>query len=121
MKVELELDIPAELIDADFERHLKEDVVLRLFADRKIPAGRAARLLELERTDFLDLLRQRGIPAVDYTVDDWESDGTGIAGLAELSQCASVDELMKRSGMHQGESEAIVLAQELAGPYTVGG
>ena len=79
MKLELELDIPPELVDADFEKLLKEDAVLRLFAERKIPSGRAARILALERMDFLELLKNRGIPAVDYTVEDWVADGNAIA------------------------------------------
>jgi predicted HTH domain antitoxin len=79
MKLELELDIPPGLIDADFERHLKEDAVLRLFAERKIPSGRAACVLGLERMDFLELLKNRGIPALDYTVEDWVADGSAIA------------------------------------------
>ena len=77
--MELELDIPAELVDADFAKHLKEDAVLRLFADRKLASGRAARILGLERMDFLELLKARGIPAVDYTVEDWDADGQAIA------------------------------------------
>jgi len=85
VKVELELDIPPELVDADFEKHLKEDAVLRLFADRKIPSGRAARILGLERMDFLDLLKRRGIPAVDYTIEDWEADGRAIAEIERVS------------------------------------
>jgi predicted HTH domain antitoxin len=78
VKVELDLDIPAELVDADFAKHLKEDAVLRLFADRKLPSGRAAQILGLERMDFLELLKTRSIPAVDYTVEDWEADGRAI-------------------------------------------
>jgi len=79
MKLEIELDIPPELVDANFEKLLKEDAVLRLFAERKIPSGRAARILALERMDFLELLKNRAIPAVDYTVEDWVADGSAIA------------------------------------------
>ncbi len=78
MKLELELDIPSELVDAEFEAHLKEDVVLRLFADRKIASGRAADLLGVSRMELLQLLRERGIPAVQYTAADWDEDGRTI-------------------------------------------
>lgn len=78
MKLELELDIPDDLVDSEFTKRLREDVVLRLFAGRKIPSSRAASLPGIGRMALLDLLTQRGIPAVDYTVDDWEKDGAGI-------------------------------------------
>ncbi len=61
--------------------------MLRLFAERKIPSGHAARILGLERMDFLAFLKLRGIPAVDYTVEDWEADGN------------TIDEIERRRGM----------------------
>jgi predicted HTH domain antitoxin len=54
---------------------------LALFADRKIPAGQAARDLGLGRIEFMELLKQRGIPYVVYTVEDWEADGKAIEEL----------------------------------------
>ena len=78
MIVELEFDISPELIDAEFRQHLKEDAVFRLIAEQKLSSGRAARILGLDRLVFLELLTQRGIPAIHYTVEDWDMDGRAI-------------------------------------------
>ena len=60
------------------QEHLRKEAILALFADRKIPAGKAAQELGLGRIAFLELLKQRGIPYVIYTAEDWESDGNAI-------------------------------------------
>jgi predicted HTH domain antitoxin len=54
--------------------NLRKEAILALFADRKIPAGRAARQLGLRRLDFIELLGQRGIPYVIYTAEDFDED-----------------------------------------------
>jgi predicted HTH domain antitoxin len=62
----------------ELEERVRKEAILALFADRKIPAGHAARDLGLGRLEFMDLLKQRGIPYVTYTVDDWEAGGKAI-------------------------------------------
>jgi predicted HTH domain antitoxin len=54
---------------------------LVLFADLKIPAGQAARELGLERLEFMELLKQRGIPYVVYTAQDFAEDMATIERL----------------------------------------
>ena len=79
MKLQIEVDVAEESIDrAHLEEHLRREAILELFAERKIPAGKAARELGLGRVEFLEFLRQRGIPYVVYTVEDWEADGKAI-------------------------------------------
>ena len=78
MKLEIDLDVPEGIIDERFEKVVREDVIVRLFAERKIPAGHAARLLGLTRMQFMDFIQSRNIPYVDYTVEDWESDSEAI-------------------------------------------
>lgn len=60
------------------QEHLRKEAILALFADRRIPAGTAARELGLERLAFMELLKTRGIPYVAYTADDWEADASAI-------------------------------------------
>ena len=74
MKLEIDLDVPDEVVDTHFTEVVRQDAILRLFAARKIPAGNAARLLGLTRIEFLELLQSRQIAYVDYTVEDWEAD-----------------------------------------------
>ena len=82
MKFEIDLKLPDEITDAIFEEQVakpvREEVVLRLFGERKIPGGLAARLLRLTRRQFLDLLKMRGIPHTDYTFEEWKEDDAAI-------------------------------------------
>lgn len=78
MKLEIDLDIPEELLDELTRKAIREDAVLRLFEARKIEGGHAARLLQLTRAAFAQLAQQRGIPLHDYTFDDWQNDTATI-------------------------------------------
>ena len=75
MKLEVEINVAEGTVDKhELEERVRKEAILALFADRKIPAGQAAHELGLERLDFMELLKQRGIPYVIYTPDDWEAD-----------------------------------------------
>ena len=78
VKLEIELDVPEDAIDKDtgerLQSALREEAILRLFAERKIPSGHATRLLGLTRLQFMDLIKQRGIPHIVYTFEDWQED-----------------------------------------------
>ena len=79
MRLEIEVNVPEGSIDkSELQERLRREAVLALFADRKVPAGQASRDLGLGRIEFMDLLKQRGIPYVIYTADDWESDSMAI-------------------------------------------
>ena len=73
MKLEIELDVPEDGVDEalrrDLARAAKEHAVLQLFAERRISSGLAARMLGIGRIQFLDLLKQRGVPFV-VNLDD---------------------------------------------------
>ena len=74
MKLEIELDVPADVVDKDLEKALREHAVLRLFAARKVSAADAARLLSLARVEFLSLIEQRGIALTEYGAEDFRRD-----------------------------------------------
>src|SRR5208283_4727398 len=79
MKLEIEVNVADDAADkVELQEHLRKEAILALFADRKIPAGKAARELGLERLAFMELLRQRGIPSVVYTAEDWNSDANAL-------------------------------------------
>lgn len=68
----VEVRIPEALLDYDFkpddiQGHVIEWLVLSLFKDGHISSGKAARLLEMTRIEFLALLRRRGVAYVDYS------------------------------------------------------
>lgn len=75
MKFQIEVDVAEESIDRKhLEEYLRKEAILALFASHKIPAGKASRELGLGRPEFKELLRQRGIPYVVYTAEDFGED-----------------------------------------------
>jgi predicted HTH domain antitoxin len=79
MKLEIEVNVADDAADkVEPQERLRKEAILVLFADRKITAGKAAQELGLERLAFMELLKQRGIPYVIYTGDDWEADSKAI-------------------------------------------
>jgi predicted HTH domain antitoxin len=50
----------------------KEERVLKLFKEGKISSGYGAKLLGLNLADFMDLLKEKGIPFTQYTKEDWD-------------------------------------------------
>lgn len=71
----VEVRIPTPLLhlglDRDeIERRVTEWLVLSLFIEERISSGKAARLLNMSRIDFLALLRKQGIAYLDYSADE---------------------------------------------------
>ena len=66
MKLAFELEVPDGAVDKNLEaellRAVKEQTVLKLYAEQRITTGEASEILGLTRIQLLDLLRQRGIP-----------------------------------------------------------
>lgn len=78
MKLQIDLDIPQTVVDehllAELTATCKEEVILRLFAERRIGAAAAIQFLGLTHIQFLDLAKQRGIPYAAYTAGDFHED-----------------------------------------------
>jgi len=71
-EVTFEVTVPPALVQFGFsrdhvQRNVNEWLVLSLFTDNHISSGKAARLLDISRIDFLALLRKRGIAYIDYS------------------------------------------------------
>jgi predicted HTH domain antitoxin len=76
MKMELEIDLPQEVVAqlpaTDLGRLCREEIVLHLHSQRKLTAGDGARVLGLTRLQFLDLLNRRGTGLlVDLDAEDF--------------------------------------------------
>ena len=85
MKLEIEVNIDDDAADkASLQEHLRKEAILALFGDRRIPAGKAAHELGLERIALMELLQQRGIPYVVYTAEDWDSDARALEEFERL-------------------------------------
>jgi predicted HTH domain antitoxin len=65
MKLAFELEIPDGAINtdmgADLVRSVKEQAVLRLYADGRVTVGEASEMLGLTRIQYLDLLERSGV------------------------------------------------------------
>jgi predicted HTH domain antitoxin len=78
LKVEIEL--PRDLLAAlnipepELGRRAKEWVVLELFQEGEISAGKAAEILGIPKTRFLDLLDRRNLPYLDASPTELERD-----------------------------------------------
>ncbi len=82
----VEIRVPAPLLQLGIDREEVQDrvlewLVLSLFTEERISSGKAARLLNLSRIDFLALLRKRGIAYVDYSEDELAGEFVAIAKL----------------------------------------
>jgi predicted HTH domain antitoxin len=62
----------------EVQRRVTEWLVLSLFTEERISSGKAARLLNISRIDFLALLQQRGIAYIDYSEDELADEFTAV-------------------------------------------
>ena len=87
-----EVKLPSNLLQLglskdDIQQRISEWMVLSLFTEGRISSGKAARILNISRVDFLALLRRRGIAYVNYSPEE----------LSEEIDSASRIESQKRS------------------------
>ena len=71
----VEINLPAPLLQLGFtkdeiQNRVIEGLALSLFTEGRISSGKAARLLNLSRIEFLAMLRERGIAYINYTPDE---------------------------------------------------
>ena len=71
----LEVRIPTPLLQfgldqTEIQHRVREWLVFSLFTEGHISSGKAARLLEISRIEFLALLRAHKIAYIDYTSDE---------------------------------------------------
>jgi predicted HTH domain antitoxin len=87
MKLEIEANVADDAADkVERQEHLRKEVILALFADRRVTAGKAAHELGLERFALMELLKLRGVPYIVYTAEDWEADARAIDELKRPRQ-----------------------------------
>ena len=84
-----EVHIPSNLLEFGFDKeqvqqNINEWLVLSLFTDGQISSGKAARLLNITRIEFLELLRKRGIAYVDYSAEELEEEIDTVDALSAV-------------------------------------
>lgn len=86
LETTLQVHIPTPLLRLGFDqneiqRRITEWLVLSLFTESRISSGKAARLLNISRIEFLALLRARGIAYINYTPDELAEEFEAVAML----------------------------------------
>ncbi len=81
-----EVRVPLPLVRLGFDqlevqRRLLEWLVLSLFTEGRISSGKAARLLNISRVEFLAMLRVRGIAYINYTPDELAEEFAAVEAL----------------------------------------
>ena len=82
----LQVRVPTPLLRLGFDqneiqRRITEWLVLSLFTEGHISSGKAARLLNMSRIEFLALLRARGIAYINYTPDELAEEFDAVEAL----------------------------------------
>ena len=82
----LQVRIPADLFQLglkreDIQRRLIEGLVISLFSDGHISSGKAARLLNISRLRFLELLKERGVAYFDYSPEELTEEFQAVEAL----------------------------------------
>ncbi len=81
-----EIRIPAPLLRYGFTRdtiqkRINEWLVFSLFTEGHVSSGKAARLLNISRVEFLALLRDRGIAYIDYPPEELAEEFAAVEAL----------------------------------------
>ncbi len=83
----LEVRVPQPLLQfglnaTDVQNRLVEWLVFSLFTEGHISSGKAAKLLNITRIEFLALLRKHGIAYVDYTTEEINEELAAVEALS---------------------------------------
>lgn len=81
-----EIRVPTPLLQFGFDRNqiqrrITEWIVISLFTEGHISSGKAARLLNINRLEFLALLRGRGVAYIHYTSDELAEEFAAVQAL----------------------------------------
>lgn len=88
VETSFEVQVPKSLLQfglnqAEVQRRVTEWLVLSLFTEERISSGKAAKLLNVSRIEFLALLRARGIAFIDYTPDELAEEFAAVETLSD--------------------------------------
>ena len=91
LETTLQVRVPTPLLrlgfdQNDVQRRLTEWLILSLFTEGHISSGKAARLMNISRIEFLALLRARGIAYVNYTPDELAEEFAAAETLEEIAE-----------------------------------
>ncbi len=82
----VEIQLPASFNQlgfdrAEIQRRVREWLAISSFTEGRISSGKAARLLNISRVEFLDLLRARGVAYVNYSAEELADEFAAVEAL----------------------------------------
>lgn len=85
------VQIPPDLLQfginrQNIQRRVTEWLVVSLFVEGQISSGKAAKLLDMPRVDFLAFLKARGIAYLHYDADELQEEFEAVEQLHVESQ-----------------------------------
>lgn len=86
VETSFEIKIPKSLLQfginqTQVQQRVTKWLVLSLFTEGRISSGKAAKLLNMSRIEFLALLRSHGIAFIDYTSDELAEEFDAVESL----------------------------------------
>lgn len=90
LETNFEVQVPKSFLQfgldqVEIQQRVTEWLVLSLFTEERISSGKAAKLLNMSRIEFLALLRARGIAFIDYTPDELAEEFAAVKALGSKS------------------------------------
>ena len=91
---QIKLELPQDIIFAmrglrgieEIKKKLKASLAIILFQEKTISLGKAAKLAEMSRVKFIELLKKYDLPAYEYTEEDFEKDRQTTVEYLEMSK-----------------------------------
>lgn len=90
--LKIEVELPRDLLaalnipESDLGRQVKEWVILELFQEGEISAGKAAEILGTSKARFIELLDRRRLPYLDANPEELERELAAAEAAARRSQ-----------------------------------
>ena len=81
-----EVRVPSPLLEVGYDQNeiqrcVTEGLVISLFSEGRISSGKAARLLDIKRVEFLELLNSRGIAYINYSPEELAEEFAAVEAL----------------------------------------
>ena len=86
-RVKVTLDLPGDMLGAldvpqvHVETRMRELIALELFREGRISSGKAAEILGVSKSEFIQLLAQRGVAYFTESADELRSDTNAVEAL----------------------------------------
>lgn len=85
----IEIRVPQSLLEyglrtEEIQLRVAEWLAISLFIEGRVTSGKAASLLGLNRVQFLQMLRQRGVNYVDFTTEEVAEELAAAEALANI-------------------------------------